>query len=196
MPAASRHRHRLPRWLGAESSNRRRGRHAVPVHLTLLVPRIASLVTRASDCGGRLPLRVQVEQVYMKKSFVNVSGRLVKMPSSDWHGVCIQDAHAADEHRHLRSGQRQHVRPIHQQLLRRSRVPVSEVVAEPVCGRFEHGEGVHVGLLLRRVGAPRREGNLHVVPPAFFAASSRPPHTRPERSRRRARPACRRTASC
>ncbi len=38
------------------------------------------------------------------------------------------------------------------------------VVAEPVRGRFEHGKGVHVGHLLRRVGAPRREGNLHVVP--------------------------------
>ena len=41
---------------------------------------------------------------------------------------------------------------------------VSDVVAEPVRGRFEHGKRVDVGLLLQRVGAPRREGNLHVVP--------------------------------
>ncbi len=40
----------------------------------------------------------------------------------------------------------------------------SEVVAEPVGGRFEHGKRVDVGLLLRGVRAPRREGNLHVVP--------------------------------
>ena len=41
---------------------------------------------------------------------------------------------------------------------------VTEVVAESVCGRFKHGKGFHVGHLLRRVGAPGREGNLHVVP--------------------------------
>ena len=39
----------------------------------------------------------------------------------------------------------------------------ADVVAEPVCGRFKHGERVHVGLLLRRVRPPRREGNRHVV---------------------------------
>ena len=39
----------------------------------------------------------------------------------------------------------------------------SEVVAEPVCGRFKHGKGIHVGHFLRRVGTPGREGNLNVV---------------------------------
>jgi hypothetical protein len=38
-----------------------------------------------------------------------------------------------------------------------------EVVAEAVGDRFEHGEGVHIGLLLRGVRAARREGNRHVV---------------------------------
>ena len=42
--------------------------------------------------------------------------------------------------------------------------PAFEVVAEPVRDRLEHGEGFHVGLLLRRVRAPRREGNLHLMP--------------------------------
>ena len=37
------------------------------------------------------------------------------------------------------------------------------IVAETVGGRFEHGEGVDVGLFLRRVRAARREGNLHVM---------------------------------
>ncbi len=41
---------------------------------------------------------------------------------------------------------------------------VLEVVAEPVRDRLEIGEGLHVGLLLRRIRAARREGNLHVVP--------------------------------
>ena len=53
---------------------------------------------------------------------------------------------------------------IDQQLLGRHGVSGLEVVAEPVRDRFEHGEGLHVGLLLRRVRASRREGNRHVVP--------------------------------
>ena len=56
------------------------------------------------------------------------------------------------------------MRPIHQQLLCRFSISGSEVVAKPVRGGFEHGKRLHVGLLLRRVRAPRREGNLHVLP--------------------------------
>ena len=41
-------------------------------------------------------------------------------------------------------------------------VSVADVVAEPVRVRLEHGERFHVGLLLRRIGAPRRERHLHV----------------------------------
>src|SRR5205823_5858246 len=38
----------------------------------------------------------------------------------------------------------------------------AEIVAEAVSDRLERREGVDVGLLLRRVHAPGREGNLHV----------------------------------
>ena len=40
--------------------------------------------------------------------------------------------------------------------------PLPGVVAEPVGGRLEHGEGLDVGLVLRRVRAPRGEGHLDV----------------------------------
>ena len=39
---------------------------------------------------------------------------------------------------------------------------LAQVVAEPVRGRLEHGERLDVGLLLRRVRAPRGEGHLDV----------------------------------
>jgi hypothetical protein len=41
------------------------------------------------------------------------------------------------------------------------------VVAETVCFRFEHGEGLHIGLLLRGIRASRREGNRHIVTGIF-----------------------------
>src|SRR6185312_3575248 len=41
-------------------------------------------------------------------------------------------------------------------------VLVLEIVAEPVRYRFEHGDGADIGLLLRGVGAPWREGNRDV----------------------------------
>src|SRR5207249_1015016 len=58
---------------------------------------------------------------------------------------------------------RQQLRPIDQQLLGRYRVLALEVVAETIRDRFEHGEGVRIGLLRRGVHASRREGDLHVV---------------------------------
>src|SRR3989441_7729817 len=58
---------------------------------------------------------------------------------------------------------RQQLRPIDQQLLGRYRVLALEVVAEAIRDRFEHGEGVRIGLLRRGVHASRREGDLHVV---------------------------------
>ena len=45
-----------------------------------------------------------------------------------------------------------------------SSMALPDVVAEPVRGRFQHREGLDIGLLLRRVRAARREGNLHVMP--------------------------------
>ena len=38
----------------------------------------------------------------------------------------------------------------------------ADIVAEAVGTRFERGEGLDVGLLLRRVHASRREGDLHI----------------------------------
>ena len=100
---------------------------------------------------------------FTKKSLVNVPGRLVKTPSVGLPGVRVQDTQAAHEHGHLGSAQRQHAGPLDQQMLGRQLVSLSEVVAEPVRRRLEHGEGFHVGLLLRRIRASRREGHLHVV---------------------------------
>ena len=59
------------------------------------------------------------------------------------------------------------MRPIDQQLFRRYPVSDAEVVAEPVRGRLQWGEGVRIGLRLRSIGATRREGNLYVVPGLF-----------------------------
>ena len=78
--------------------------------------------------------------------------------------VCIQGAHAADEDRHLRRGQRHELSPIDQHLFRRYLNGLPDVVAEAIRGRFHCSEGLDVGLLLRRVRAARREGNLHVMP--------------------------------
>ena len=81
----------------------------------------------------------------------------------DLSGVGIQDTHAADKHHHLRCGQRHQLRPIDQQPLCRYGVFGLEVVAESICGRFEHGEGVQIGLRLRCICSSGCEGNLHVV---------------------------------
>jgi len=48
-------------------------------------------------------------------------------------------------------------------MLGRHVVTMTEVVAESVRVRLEHGERFHVGLLLRCIGAPRREGHLHIM---------------------------------
>src|SRR5713226_6286966 len=112
--------------------------------------------------GGLLPLRVHVEQVDEEI----VRQRLGPFGENTVFGlskVCIQGAHATNQNRHLGSGQGQQVRPIHQQLSRRSLVSLPEIVAEPVRGWLQYGERMLIGLLLRRVHAPWREGNLHVV---------------------------------
>ena len=58
---------------------------------------------------------------FTKKSLVSVPGRSVKTPSSDCPALASEHAQAADQHRHLGRGQRQHLRPVDQQLLRRQR---------------------------------------------------------------------------
>ena len=71
---------------------------------------------------------------------MSASGRLVKTPCWDACEVGLQDAHAAHENRHLRCGQRQKLRTINQQFLRRYCIFGFQIVTEPVCSRFEYGE--------------------------------------------------------
>ena len=81
--------------------------------------------------------------------------------------VGVQGTHAADENRHLGRCQCQQVRPLQQRVVCRQLLSGSEVVAEPISGRFENGKRLHVGLLLRGVRAPRYERDRDVVPGLF-----------------------------
>ena len=88
---------------------------------------------------GCLPRRSHVEQIHEEV----IGERLWPLGEDAVPGlseVGIQDAHTANENRHLRSGQLQQVRPINQQFLCRYGVFGFEVVAEPVRSRFEYGE--------------------------------------------------------
>src|SRR3546814_3125880 len=76
---------------------------------------------------------------------------------SDWSSyVCSSDLGQ------LGSAQGQHAGAIDQQLLGGNTVPVSEIVPEAVCRRLEHGERLHVGLLLRGIRASRRSEERRV----------------------------------
>src|SRR6266851_7613246 len=91
----------------------------------------------------RLPLRAHVEQVHEE-----VVGQHFRPLGKDdvfrLSEVGVQGAHAADENRHLRRGQRQQLRLVDQQLLGRYGVLSLEVIAKAIRNRFEHGEGVHI----------------------------------------------------
>jgi hypothetical protein len=90
--------------------------------------------------GGLLPLRAHVQQVHEEV----IGQRLRSLREDPMGGIAdvgIQDPHAADQHRHLRSSQRQQVGPIHQQLLRAAILSLSVVIAEPVGDRFKRGKG-------------------------------------------------------
>ena len=114
----------------------------------------------ASDAAFHV---VPMSSRFTKKSLVRASGRFVKTPCLGLSEVGNQDAHAAHKNCHLWGRQRQQLRPIDQQLLGRYREFGLEVVSEPISDRFEHGEGLHIGLLLRGVHASRREGNRHIL---------------------------------
>src|ERR1017187_9964417 len=79
---------------------------------------IASL-QRPFRSSGLLPLRLHVEEIH-EEIIGEYSCPLRENAKSGLPEVCIQCAQATDQHRHLRSGQRQKVRPVHQQLSRRS----------------------------------------------------------------------------
>ena len=107
---------------------------------------------------------VPMSSRFTKKSLVSDLGPLGEHAVLRAVEVGVQDAHAADEHRHFGRGQRQQLRLIDQQRFGRDGVLALEVIAEAVGDRFEHFEGFHIGLLLRGVHAARREGNRHLVP--------------------------------
>ena len=133
----------------------------VPVHLSSPVNAITAL-EHVFVFRGCLPRRAHVEQIHEEV----IGERLWPLGEDAVLGlseVGIQDAHTANENRHLRSGQRQQLRTINQKFLCRYSVFGFLVVTEPVCSRFEHSEGGHIGLLLRCVHAPRREGYRDLV---------------------------------
>ena len=135
----------------------------VPVHLTFPVARShASYTPSVADFRHSVHVEQVDEEVVGQRPGPVGEDAVLRLAD-----VGAEDTQAADEHGHLGGGQRQELRPVHQQVLGRSVVPVAEVVAEAVRLRFEHGERDGVGLLLRRVGASRRERNLDVVPGAL-----------------------------
>jgi hypothetical protein len=71
-------------------------------------------------------------------------------------------AHAADQHRHLRTRQAQKLRAVEHQLLRADGVVLLQPVAEPVGDRLEHREAVGIGHLVGRVAAARGERHVDV----------------------------------
>ena len=122
---------------------------------------VAALVHAIGASG--LPLHAHVEQVD-EEVVRQLPGPFGEDAMLGLFCICAEHAQAADQNRHLGSRQCQQLRLVHQCLLRRHQVLAAVIVAETVSDRFERGEGLDVGLLLRRVHAPRREGNLHVVP--------------------------------
>ncbi len=110
---------------------------ALPFDLTRLA--VTSFEEVLAD-GGLLPHGAHVQQVHEEVVGQRL-GSLREDAKFQVVSVGIQDSHAADQHGHLRSREREQVCSIDQQLFRRSvERAVTEVVAEPVRGRFEHGE--------------------------------------------------------
>ena len=133
----------------------------VPVHLSSPVLRSRPSNTSSSS-EAAFHVRAHVEQVHKEV----IGERLWPLGEDAVLGlseVGIQDAHAANKNRHFRCGQGQQLRPVNQQFLGRYGIFGLQVVAETVRFRLEHGEGGHIGLLLRGVHASRREGNRHRV---------------------------------
>ena len=98
-----------------------------------------------------------------KKSLVSVSGRLVKTPC--WMPPKLAFSTRMPPTSTVISGavSVSRLRLVDQQGLGRQSLLAFEVVAEAVRDRFEHGERLDVGLLLRGVRAAGREGDRHVV---------------------------------
>src|SRR5579862_776171 len=106
---------------------------------------------------------VPMSSRFTKKSLVSVSGCLVKTPSPDRPTLAFSTrippsstviSGTLSVSRWARSSSNS----------ASDRSSPLRTKLEAVHDRFEHGKGFHVGQLLRRVGAPWREGNLHLVP--------------------------------
>ena len=121
---------------------------------------VAALVHAIGARG--LPLRAHVEQVDEE-----VVGQLARRLGEDAvlraAGIGAEHAQAADQHGHLRRRQRSNcARSTSASSGAMNCCLPLMIVAEAVGTRLERREGLDVGLLLRRVHAARREGNLHV----------------------------------
>ena len=128
----------------------------MPLRVTLV---IATLV---EALGGRpRPRRRHVDEVD-EEVVAQRAGAVREHAVSRPACVGVEGPHAAHEDRHLGDRQVQEGRLLHQHLCRRPGGAAAEVVAEPVRGRLEQGEGVDVGLVLRGVRAAGREGHVHV----------------------------------
>ena len=108
----------------------------MPVHLTS--PVLRSCPSNTSSASETAFHSVPMSSRFTKKSLVSVSGPLCEYAVFGPACVRVQGTHAADENRHLGRSQRQQLRPIDQQLLRRFSVFGSEVVAEPVRYQGSH----------------------------------------------------------
>ena len=107
---------------------------------------------------------VRMSSRLTKKSLVSRSGRPGEDAMVGAARIRAEDAQAAEEHGHLRPRQVQQLRPVHKGFLGLHELMLLAwmIVAEAVGARLERREGLHVGLLLRRVHAARREGYLDV----------------------------------
>ena len=90
----------------------------MPVHFELAGLAVAAFehVPASADVGFH---SVPMSSRLTKKSLVSVPGRSVKTPCFDAADVGAEHAQAADQHRHLRRGQRQQLRLVDQQRLGR-----------------------------------------------------------------------------
>ncbi len=136
----------------------------VPVHFTLAGGAVAGFEEAVGrSCG---PLRSHVEQVdeeIVRQGFGAIGEHAVLRFAE----VGVESAEAADEDGHFWRGELEQLRAIDEQFFGGAMLALAEIVAEAVGSGLEHGEGMRVGLILRRVGASGREWNFYRVA-AFF----------------------------
>ena len=99
-----------------------------------------------------------------KKSLVSVPDFLVKTPYLELPRIRAQHTQTTNQNRHFWCCQPQQLRLIDQCSSADSRSVAAAVGAESIRRRFERLEGLNVRVLLRRVHAPRNEGDFHIEP--------------------------------